>query len=124
LCIKPNKLESKFNNIIISNNLPFEYVGDNGFAIVTDKRTCIPDFRHISKKQVIECNGDIFHDFVKDTEKVVEYRSKNWRVLNLTGSLIKSLNETELVKIVTDFESGIDREILESDYKEKRVYGT
>lgn len=113
----PTRIESKITNVIHSNKLPFKYVGDGKFFIVTKKRTCIPDFVHISKKQVIECNGNYWHNYEKDNAKTKAYQSMGWRVLNLTGSEINDLDNRSLAKIISAFENGKDRPLRKKNYK-------
>jgi len=117
LNIRPTRIVSKIIDVIHSNKLPFKYVGDGKFVIITKKRTYIPDFVHVSKKQVIECNGDYWHNYEKDNAKTKGYRSIGWRVLNLTGSEINELDNRNLAKIISAFESGKNRLLRKENYK-------
>lgn len=85
---KPSSLEGNFNETLVENNLPFEYVGDKRFWIGPCKSgSCRnPDFIHKDHKlkKAILLNGKYWHrnrDAV--TTEIEDYRSVGYSVLVL-----------------------------------------
>jgi len=79
LNLQPNKPEKIIINLIKSNNLNFEYVGDGKFLI---EQFC-PDF--IDKKLIIEVFGDYWHNLPeykeRDERKLKVYYREGYKVL-------------------------------------------
>ena len=95
----PNKPEKTLINLIKKNNLPFHYVG-NGKVIIEGFN---PDFiNNNGKKQIIEVNGDYWHNLPKmikkDKKKMKIYRKYGYKTLIIwENELIGNFNQNRII---------------------------
>lgn len=98
---RPTKPERIFMNLIIENNLLFEYGGDGSICI----GGFFPDFINQKDKLIIEIDGDYWHSLPgiveKDKRKFKEYERQGYKVLVIKDYELKNLDQT--IKKVNKF---------------------
>jgi len=80
----PNKQEQKLIRFFDKWNLPFKYVGDGTFKI---DGKC-PDFKHPTKKLLVEFYGELWHDESDEPERIKFFKDRGWDCLVVWGKEI------------------------------------
>lgn len=104
---RPNKLESKLQNIIEKNDLPFTYVGSRNCWICCRN----PDFVHKTDKIIIEVFGDYWHSKLivgqeqeeHEKETISFYKSHKYDCLVFWEREINMLPEKSIVNTINNF---------------------
>ena len=105
LITKPNKIELILMNIITTNNIYLEYVG-NG-KIIIDKMN--PDFINREQKKIVEVFGDYWHSgksgmkCIPEELKRTRYKRLGYELLIIWESEILEMNIENIVKKLNDF---------------------
>lgn len=109
---KPNKPEKILIEIIKSNNLPFNYVGDGSIYFKGKNHSFNPDFLSKNPKHIIEVFGDYWHNLhkhsLKDKERLETYSKYGYKTLiiwehELNPRWKTNLTREQLVNKIKEF---------------------
>ena len=94
--VKPNKPEKFLINLIETNNIPFEYVGNGKIWFAGETQAFNPDFINKSSKSIIELFGDYWHNLpqnkIRDEERLKIYARNGYKVLIIWEKELKEVN--------------------------------
>ncbi len=96
---RPNKVESILINLIIKNNLQFNYVGDGKFWLKGEKHSFNPDFLSENPKYIIEVFGNYWHNLshikIRDKERLKTYEKHGYKTLIIWEKELKNLDNVK-----------------------------
>lgn len=94
---RPTKAESHITSLIRDNKLPFKYTGDGEFFIGRKN----PDFKHITKKKVIEFNGFYTHTPEEELKRRSYMKDRGFEVMFLHYEDLQ--NEPKMLDKIREF---------------------
>ena len=102
--VSPNKMETRFAEILFSVLPLFRYVGDGAFWIGPCKsgKRRNPDFIFKQERKVILFHGEYWHPEGKDIQEQ-DYLSRNWMPLTVWSKELHTSNRATLIQKLISF---------------------